>query len=462
MNMTVKFTLKDIFLLISLQKSVIGKAYVTFLLSSGLKKMEALDLTIQDLINACHNEFLPSEDLTLENLLKKEPNVINPLWVLETNAGTKITFSSGESLFYLFIDLNRRYYENKDISPDEKLFVNSQGNVLSTSELNRIFAKTENAFHNTEKYHRVKNSEEHIIKNYYDSYKYSSKDLRTYFKLCCENYFPEFTFEKGKLIHYVRNNNHSIKKRKLIKLFYEGLNKNDEYFKIFTANIDDLYKTYSLIEKHLTAKNYQKVPQINYYPYPEYNELLLDNFGENYAVIDGLDPEVNENLNFIDSMLFEDDENKKSTIEQMANFLDEFLKENLGISLYDEIDDDAKKLIRILKSLVEEDINNNYFKTDEWYLDELWERAILKFRIKHQIGLKSIYIHADIGGKVEQNEIVSILKENDIFEENGISEEFFIKTLDKHLKGQRSRHRTTNISADLIGDMLIYTKQMQR
>lgn len=450
------FNLKDIYLLLSLIPNDIGKAYVTFLLSSGLKKNEALNLTIKDLIDACNNEFRISEDRNLENLLKKDPTAITPIWKINTNKGTKITFSSSESLFYLFIYLNERLYENNEISLDEKLFVTGN-HVLSDVEISRIFDKTKAAFHNTEKYFRVKNSDALQIENSYEDYKYSSKDLRQFFIRCCTTYFPEFTNERHKLLEHIRNDTHPIQKRKLIELFCEGLSERDDYFKKFTEDIQGLYDFYSLLQEHLTARKYDKYHPTVYYPYPEYDKYLHDNYGDSYIVIHGFDPEYNE---FFFRTREDFGEDSEYSMEDMVNIIDQYMKDNFKVSIYEE-DETLKNFLKILFSEARTDIKDKYFSNDERYLDELMQRSELKFDLIHNINFKKVYVYTDMSSIKTKNDLVAELKKHEIFESYGISEGFFIETLDKYLEGQRKKHKTRFITANILGDILFYVQNMQ-
>ena len=450
-------TLKDIYLLLSITPKEIGKAYISLVLSSGLRQSEALNLTIQNLIDACSNEFNFSEEHTLINLLKKDPSNITPIWVIKTSRGTKITFSSSESLFYLFIYLNQRLYENGNISNDEKLFVTGK-NVLSSNEISRIFNFTEQAFHNTEKYYRVKNLTASEIENAYESYKYSSKDLRRFFAKCCETYFPEFTNEKVRLLNYIKNNNHPIKKRKLISLFYEGLDEKDKYFKEFTNNVQGLYDFYSLIHEHLTAKKYDKYHPKVYYPYPEYNKYLHDTYGDDFLLIQGLSPELNENLNNINLCM---DDDIEYSIEDIKNILDELLREKYSLSLYDD-EEDSKKFSRILLYEAKQDVKSGYFSNDSCYLDELIDRTKIKFDLRYKVRLTPTYVHVDLTTEQDKEEIISKLKENDFFKENWIDEELFIEIFNKYLEQKKESRESRLINPNVLGNLAIYTKQIQK
>ena len=175
-------TNRDVNNLLSFIPNVIGKAYVTHIFSSGMKKDQALSITISDLIEACDSAFGFTEKRTLENLLVKNPENIVPMWKIKKKNKVKITFSSSESLFYIFIYLTERLVKNKSISLDEKLFVTGK-KVLSSKELNDIFKYSEKRYMNyigfSLKYHNLDTFD-------YHQYHYSSTGLLNNFKYVSE------------------------------------------------------------------------------------------------------------------------------------------------------------------------------------------------------------------------------------------------------------------------------------
>ena len=106
--------LREIYTCLTLSKNIAAKPTITFILSSGMNRNEALALTIGDLLSACHEDIIDS-------LLKRNPNNIIPIWIHETEKTFKLNFSSPESLFYIFLHLKERLSKGNLVESD-KLF----------------------------------------------------------------------------------------------------------------------------------------------------------------------------------------------------------------------------------------------------------------------------------------------------------------------------------------------------
>ena len=52
--------LREIYTCLTLSKNIAAKATITFILSSGMNRNEALALTIGDLLSACHEDIIDS------------------------------------------------------------------------------------------------------------------------------------------------------------------------------------------------------------------------------------------------------------------------------------------------------------------------------------------------------------------------------------------------------------------
>ena len=98
--------LREVYELIALTNNVVDKAIITHILSSSMKFNELRMLKVSDLLNACKDDFMDVEDNeSIRVLLRKNPFLITPVWHFEKTNKAKnkccITFSSGESLFYI-------------------------------------------------------------------------------------------------------------------------------------------------------------------------------------------------------------------------------------------------------------------------------------------------------------------------------------------------------------------------
>lgn len=101
------------------------KAIITFIASSGLRRGDTANLTIQDFINATekyHNNNFNTLDELLE-MLDTEKNVIVPTWnITSQKTGIQhITFSSNESTYYIVEYLKDRLTMEK-VTPEDTIF----------------------------------------------------------------------------------------------------------------------------------------------------------------------------------------------------------------------------------------------------------------------------------------------------------------------------------------------------
>ena len=120
---------KKCYSFIILTNSIVNKAIVSLMYSSSLSANTIRNLKVKDLINACSKYFYFYEDKNIENLLKKNPADIIPVWCEKSPNKLKITFSSPESLFYIFLHLKYRM-NHGTIDENDYLFVNSNNNQI--------------------------------------------------------------------------------------------------------------------------------------------------------------------------------------------------------------------------------------------------------------------------------------------------------------------------------------------
>lgn len=71
-------TLRDLYTVISYVPNIVGKAYITHLMSSGMTKSQALNLDADSLVKACDHAFFDNEVKSIENLLSKRPDKVVP------------------------------------------------------------------------------------------------------------------------------------------------------------------------------------------------------------------------------------------------------------------------------------------------------------------------------------------------------------------------------------------------
>ena len=444
------FDLKDVHTLVLLIPKMIGKAYVTLVLSSGLEPKEAKNLTIGDLIKACESEFSSFEEKTLTTLLKKDPTLINPMWVLDTNGGKKITFSSKESTFYLFFYLKgRQASQSKEISFSDKLFSTGKRGY-SDSQIYRLFKITGELYLNN---HNIPFSP--VLRYMYEDgeispelkkiYKFTSSDLKDYFDKTCERYLPEFEEEINKLIEHMNKGTHTRKKRKLIQLFSEGLPEDDKYYLEFTKDKQELLRYYHKIQPHLTAKNYDD--PINWEMHTDYPEF--DDYMEKHR----------DSINYWAAVAFKTNKiriektaDKEYTEGEIKNILDDFIINNFSNSLYDP-DEGSKKLVDVIISEAKKDNEIKVFSDSEDYLHELFKYSYLKWLIKDELNFKTVRV-GSFDNVPKREGIISKLESNGVFELFKIDKNVFNNKLYTYLKTQKENNQPTNVDYNVIGELL--------
>ena len=403
-------SLKDINAFLSFLSNSWEKAYVTLILSSGMTRGQALNLQVKDLVEACMEElvFLIREDTDiLTTLLSLNPKNIIPRWNITAGRNKKITFSSAESTFYLFLYLKERQLE-KPISLDEPLFV-TNNSAIASKQINDIFLNFNNI--------RSINSD-------YENFSFSSTTLRDYFKLTCDKLLPSFIDNKKDLEHYAQRNKHNAKRNKLYKLFVDGLPEEDKYFIEFASDKRQLKKYYQGIEKYLTVKNY--------------NEKDIDI------------PKESIELRLFDSYAFKEKLKPRELNKLIEDFLDKFdyyLK---------YIDDGEDQILHCFKSNLQRE--NNDLNVDIMYdytLHQIFLGCMLKYDIQSDDYFKRIYVRKNSWIMTEKT-VVSHLENQGIFKKYYMNKELFEQVLANYLKelteDQEEHYLTKKIITKLLLD----------
>ena len=396
--------LSDINMLIHLIPNLRGKAYVTFILSSGLTRSQALNLKVADMIPACFSQFFTTdEEDNLTSLLSSNPCKIIPMWRIKTSNGKKITFSSRESTYYLFLYLKERQLNNP-ISLDEPLFA-SKGRKLSQQQLNVIFNYFE----------KVK-----LFNCKSDDFSFSDATLRDYFILACERCLPSFIDNKKDLEKIVLSNKNNTKREKLCKLFTDGLSEDTKIYKEFTSNIDQLRKYYLYIEPFLSARNH----------YLE-NRIM---------------PMKNIEYRLYDQYAFKEKYTQKELDEIIDNYLSKF-------SAYPDFDEDDQKIIKYLKAHVKEDNDTCIPTFTESYLDNLLIDSILE----SDIDCDNFFTKVNISKKSPRytiNQILIHLDNLKIFKKYQIDKELFEQYLVFYFKEIKEPNETYFTKKDIVRKLL--------
>lgn len=413
-------TSRNMYVFLSFLPNSVGKAYVTHIFSSGMSKQEALSLDINSLIHACDAAFRKTEERTLENLLVKDPVFITPMWQIDTTHGKKITFSSSESLFYMFIYLKERLLKEKRIDLDEKLFVTGNG-VLSSPELVKIFKHSEKCCFNDKDFtYRVLFSKS-APNNYYSRSHFTTKDLTKNFETICDKYLPLFTDNEEEIREYANKGTHNIKRRKLQKLFCKGLPEEDEYYKEFVKDVSCLEKYYSMLLPYLTAKNYEQIIQIfksaeDKYLWDKMHEKALKDYKNQFSD------------------------------EELTQELDGYLKYGYDNELNNE-------LISIFKDLAIEENNYGHFKNTKEHLDKLMGDAIIMEFVLN-LDFKTRYINK----KLSKQMLIEELDELGVFKKFNINTENFLLSLEDYMDFLEKHGKKRNLSKEALAQVLISSR----
>lgn len=117
------------------------KAIITFIASSGLRRSDVANITLQDFIDATreyhNNNYTTLEELL--NILDTEKNVIVPTWnITDQKTGIQhITYSSNESTYYI-VELLRERNKHETLTPDDTIF------GIQANTITRNFQKINN------------------------------------------------------------------------------------------------------------------------------------------------------------------------------------------------------------------------------------------------------------------------------------------------------------------------------
>lgn len=352
--------LREIYSCLALSKNIAAKATMAFILSSGMNRNEALDLTIADLLSACHED-------KIEWLLKRNPNNITPMWIRETEKTFKLNFSSPESLFYIFLHLKERLSKTNLVESD-KLFDISQSTLNDNFNISEHL--TEIGSYNPFSFHGE------LV-----SHKFGAKALQEFFITQYLKHSPDY--DNGKQRKY-RGESYSEYKVKLITLFTKGLPKDDAYYKKFSNNSIRLLFGYKKVLPFITAKNYDSIRPS--WDEPSDLEIRL------YANVDKLMESDKKSFTDLD------------VIQLVVDYAKFKSKDDVDIH---QIIDFAVKDNKI-----------GYFEDSTLYLDNLMLKPSLKFDLESII-IEDIEIHP-LTYEPMLEELVSKLDANAIFKKYNI------------------------------------------
>ena len=428
------FRSKDLFTFISSIPNMKGKAYVTFVLSSGMKQGEVLNLTIRDLVNACEYVFLNDEDKTLDILLTKNPNEIVPIWRIEKKNKKKVTFTSSESMYYLFNYLRERRLTNS-LTLDDYLFDFGKKNNVS-EQMSLIFKNFRNVQFNYENpisikkikhlydggndgFFREEFSPIYVIEEIEDvdfnEVSISSETLREHFKKVCDLFLPSFVENKKDLRKYSLKKTHYIKHRKLCELFTDGLNEDEKYYKDFTSDLDQLKEYYLGIEKYLTTKEFDAIESV-----------FLKSIEEREYSSSNLD---------------------KVPSKELDKYIDNYFTR---LKIYSSLDKEtADEIIKIFKFNIHRDNKHNQLINTESYFNMVLDDAMLEYEIKSDPYFDNFYIskkfiHSDV------TKIVNYMDKKRLFNSYSVDKDLFKDLLITYVQKQVENDKSTRLSKRII------------
>lgn len=398
-----KLTIDDIFTAMTISRSILDKALITFIISSGLKNQIVGELKIKDLLDACESSFkeqtyinniktlLISSDsklcpkptdnpFNLETLLQMDPMKIMPCW----NIPGKIAFNTPESTYYLFLYLKGRKNHEK-IENNDYLF-----EIYGKNENEDNFGQLEPKY--ISKRFNIINDRLHEIKETPASFNVSN--LTMYFKSTCEKHLQ------------------GSHRQDAFDLLIGKAKKNNYYL-----NNEGIKKCYCRLTPYLT---------INFALYhPNINQYIIDfdqkNFNPQHRVFSEFDINTILKLTYNNKMV--------------------------GFQEFDPYDG-----INIAYNKAIHDNKLGYFYYHKNYIDDLFNYVKTKLFINHVLSDINIKItKAKLDLKV--NEIINNFKGNGIFEISGVNGAEYKEILKESIKKDLYDKKSIIITSEYICDV---------
>lgn len=380
--------LREIYSCLSLSKNIGAKAFISFILSSGMNRNEALDLTIEDLVLACYDD-------KMDYLLERNPDYITPMWIRETEKTFKLNFSSPESLFYIFLHLKDRLSKTNLVESD-KLFNISQSTLDDNLKISE---------HLTE----IGSYNPFSFQGELVSHKFGAKALQEFFITQYLKHSPDY--DNGKQRKY-RGKSYSEYKVKLITLFTKGLPKDDEYYKKFSRNTVRLLIDYKKVLPYITPKNYDVIRP----SWDEPSDWEID-----------FDARVDKLMK---------SKKRSFTNSDVSKIVSDYAH-------YKSINDE--NMLQVI-AFAFEDNKIGYFEDSPVYLDNLFLKPFLKSDLESIIPDNMELNPLDPGPLVE--EVISMLDENDIFVKYDIDENVFTYNLLSYMEDIEDKGDLLHITSD--------------
>ena len=255
--MSETISLNDVYIAMSSSKPALYKAITGLILSSGMTPITLSKLTLNDFLVACKDYFQETEDITLKNLLKKDPWNIIPCWRIKTK--NIFTFNTPETTFYIFLYLKEKRMEDLN-NLDYPLFKSGKKNFLTSSKISSYVTEF--------------NAILRLFNGNHEN-KFKSKNLIATFREI---------YDKNMLIEITNKNN-------LIKLFEGKLSNNSKFYRTSIQNPHKIKEYYKILIPFLTAREH------NTYSEKIHNNYLYDKKNIYQIIHDFYETELKGGLN---------------------------------------------------------------------------------------------------------------------------------------------------------------------
>ncbi len=393
-------SLDDVYTVFSSSKPTLYKAIVGLILSSGMNTTVLSRLTLNDFLNSCA-DYLNGDEKNFEVLLTKDPWEIIPCWKLKSEQ--RITFSTPESTFYIFLYLKEKRIDDLD-NLDNPLFKQGDNNFLTSSKISSYVTNFNKLLNSDKDYFKSKNLI-YTFEDIYDKHlfieKEHKKELLDLFegKLSNKTLFFRQNFN---------NNNHIKEYYKMIIPFLTARvsNFNNQFAEYYDALLKDKGGIQRVINEYYN-NNLEEKWHLSYDQF-----LLLDKFAKdisNHEIFVNNDEYLNKLFkkalvsliiyNYDFEMLFIDFEDIYATIDLKHRArIFEFIINKLKISDYFEItNEDVHKCC--LQYLVDNNLYGSLIQLHKF--PEISKRILFKVIDENNetMPIKEIKKRIILGGK---------------------------------------------------------------
>lgn len=250
--------------------TLLHKALISFIYSTGLDNEQIMDLKISDLIYACYNYLDDASEDSVDNLLNLNPSEVFPCWVFDKEPPIQIIYNTPETTEYLFSYLkDKKRYSN--ISSTDYLFSTylktkdkNEGSAIQLKKdyINKVLSRKNKKL--------SKNSRQET---------FVSKDNMIYsFRKICNEYLDVDDTDKEELTSLFFGK--ATKDNKFYKMYRENKNSILNYYKQLLPylEIKHHFEEYTTIKDTNLEEKSVKIIDSNYYD--EYDKFITEYYVE--------------------------------------------------------------------------------------------------------------------------------------------------------------------------------------